>query len=129
MAQPYSAYTDVRTALDPGPDGTLGTPDDTGKTLQAWSIPASFPTKGQTDSLIRNLRSGEGKGQFTAYEVTFNKQFSNGWAALGSYSIDMGHTNSNDALTPQALVYKFDAPLWSQAIKMNGQYQLPYGFM
>jgi len=127
LAQPFSAYTDVRTATDPGPDGVRGNSDDTGKVLSAWSIPASFPTKGQNDNVISNLRSGEGKSQFTAYEVTLNKQYSNGWAALASYNIDMGHSNSIDPKTPNELLNRFDAPLWSQAIKLNGQYELPYG--
>jgi len=128
LAEPFPAYTDLRTAPDPGPDGILGTPDDTGKTLYVWSIPASYPTKGQTDTVISNLRRGEGKSQFTAYEVTFNKQYSNGWAALASFNVDLGHVNTPDALNPNQLWYKFDAPVWNQAIKLNAQYALPLGF-
>jgi hypothetical protein len=127
LAQPYDAYTTLRTAPDPGPDNTLGTADDTGLTLYAWTIPTGFPTKGQTDNVISNLRDGERKSQYTAYEVTFNKQHSNGWGTLASYGIDMGHVNSLDAKNPNELMYKFDAPLWSQAIKLSGQYDLPLG--
>lgn len=128
LAQPFSAYTDVRTATDPGPDGVRGNADDTARIIQSWSIPASFPTKGQNDNVISNLRGGEGKGQYTAYEVTFNRQYSGKWGALASYNIDMGHTNGIDSKTPNELVNRFDAPLWSQALKVNGQYSLPFGF-
>src|SRR5262245_6872405 len=120
-AQPYSAYTDVRFAPDPGPDGTVGTPDDPGKTVYAWSIPSSVPTRSQTNNLISEVREGEGKSQYTAFEVTFNKQFAGGWAALASYSVDMGHVNDLDPLNPNTEYYRFNAPLWSHAIKMNGQ--------
>ncbi|MBI4475117.1 MAG: hypothetical protein HY646_20795, partial [Acidobacteria bacterium] len=129
LAQPFSAYTDVRTAPDPGPDGRAGTADDTGKTMYVWSIPLNYPTRGQTNNLITNLRDGEGKDQYTAYEVTFNKQYSNGWAALASYTVDMAHANDNDPLTPTQMWYRYNKPFWSHAIKMNGQYQLPLGFM
>jgi hypothetical protein len=105
QAQPFTAYTDLRTAPDPGPDGALGTSDDTGITMYAWSIPASFPTRGQTDNLITNLRPGEGKSQFTAYEVRFNKQYSNCWAALASYTVEMGNNTDNDPLTPNAALF------------------------
>jgi hypothetical protein len=132
MSEPFSAFTDLRSYADPGPDGTVNTPDDIGKNLApiyVWSVPTSFATQGKTDDLVDNLRPGEGRDQFTAYEITFAKQYSNKWSALGSYNIDMAHENDNDPLTPNALWYKYDKPYWRQAIKMNGQYELPWGFM
>src|SRR5262249_11447155 len=120
------------------PDNTLNTADDPGTTMYAWTIPSTFPTKGQNDNVISNLRDGEGRSQYTAYEVTFNKQHTKGWGALASYNIDMGHVNSVAAKDPNKLCYKFDTsncpattcgkPLWSQAIKLSGQYDLPMGF-
>lgn len=132
LAQPFDAYTDVRTQPDPGPDGVLGTADDTGRNLRpiyVWSVPRNYPTFGQTDQLIANVRPGEGKSQYTAYEGTFNRQFSSGWSALAGYAVDMARENSNWPDNPNALWYQFSKPYWRQAIKMNGTYQFPWGLM
>jgi len=132
LAEPFEAFTDVRTYPDPGPDGVDNTQDDTGRNLRpiyVWSVPRTYPTQGQTDDLIANLRDGEGKDQFTAYEVTFSKQYSQNWSALAGYAIDMAHENDNDSLNPNDLWYRYDAPYWRQALKMNGQYELPWGLM
>jgi hypothetical protein len=129
LAEPFAAYTDLRTYADPGPNGITGDADDTGETLYIWSVPESYPTQGQTDDLINNLRDGEGRDQFTAYEVTFAKQYSNGWSALAGFTMDMAHENDNDSENPNDLFYRFDEPYWRQAIKLNGTYQLPWGLM
>jgi hypothetical protein len=137
VARPFEAYTVLRTYTDPGPTGTCssqtacggGTNISGSNLVYTWAIPTSDPRRSITDNLITNLRDGEGKDQFSAYEVTFNKQFSNRWSALASYTIDMGHSNDNDPLTPGDLWYAYNEPTWNQAIKMNGQYQLPWGLM
>src|SRR5205085_999697 len=78
----------------------------------------------------------------------FNKQNSHGWSFLGSYDIAMSHLNPNDPQNPNEAFYHADnrtmstsspyvSPFveafygpssWDQAIKMNGTYQLPWGF-
>jgi hypothetical protein len=129
LAQPYDSYTDLRFYADPGPDGVTGNGDDPGKTIYAWSVPRTYPTQGQTNDLYVNLRPGEGKDQYTAYEVTFNKQRSNKWSFLGSYGIDLSHESGNDPITPNAAMYQWDLPEWRQEVKLNGTYELPAGFM
>jgi len=135
VAQPFSAYSVLRTYTDPGSNGTCPNQTSCGggtatgsNLLYVWSLPVNDPRRSVTDDLIQNLRPGEGRDQFTAYEVTMNKNFSNKWSALASYSIDMQHSNDNDPTTPNALWYAYNEPIWSQAIKMNGIYELPWGF-
>ncbi|MBI4474775.1 MAG: hypothetical protein HY646_19035 [Acidobacteria bacterium] len=41
----------------------------------------------------------------------------------------MAHENSSDPLNPNGLWYQYDEPYWRQAVKMNAQYELPWGFM
>jgi hypothetical protein len=127
LAEPFEAYTDVRSAADVGRDNIAGTSDD-GPLVYAWSVPRSYPTYGDIDTLIVNNRDGEGVDQYTAYEMTFNKQYSGGWSFLGSYTLSMRHENSDDAQTPNALAYRFDLPVWDHAVKVNGTYELPWGF-
>jgi Carboxypeptidase regulatory-like domain len=137
LAQPFESYTAQKcynydaaantvtaVADNSVPSGNL----DSG-IVCAWSVPKGYATKGQVDNLTVSLRPGEGKNQYTSYEWAFNKQNSNGWSFLASYDISLRHENSNDAITPNALFYRTDVPIWDQEIKMNGTYQLPwYGF-
>jgi Carboxypeptidase regulatory-like domain len=134
LAQPFEAYTAAKcynynaatntltaNATATTPSGGL----DSGVAC-VWSVPSTWATKGQVNNLTVNLRPGEGKNQYTSYEVAFNKQNSNGWSFLASYDISMRHENANDSVTPNALFYRTDIPIWDQGIKMNGTYQLPW---
>jgi Carboxypeptidase regulatory-like domain len=127
LAQPFEAWTDVRTAADRGRDNILGTADD-GPAVMVWSVPKSYPTQGQIDTLVVNNLPGEGTDQYTAYETTFNKQPSNKWSFLASYTLSMRHENGTDALNPNQLFYRFDLPIWDHAMKFNGTYRFPFGF-
>jgi len=140
QSEPFSAWTDLATYADPGPDGVDNTADDVGKNLRPiyiWSVPRTYATQGKTDDVIDNVRKGEGRDQFTAYELTFAKQYSNGWSALAGVTVDMAHENDNDntsgtgvfANTPNGLFYKYDKPYWRQAVKMNATKELPWGLM
>jgi hypothetical protein len=127
LAQPYEAWTDLRTGPDRGPDNILGTADD-GPAVMVWSVPKSYPTQGEIDTLVVNNRPGESVDQYTAYETTFNKAPSEGWSFLASYTLSMRHENGNDALNPNEAFYRFDIPYWDHAFKMNGTYEMPWGF-
>jgi Carboxypeptidase regulatory-like domain len=126
---PYDAYTDVRSGVDPGRDGITGTADD-GEVF-AWSIPASNPNRTTIDRLFTNydLSKNEGGNSYTAYEVTFNKAFSDKWSLLTAYTLDLGHVNNAFPLNPNQAYYNWQLPVWSNSFKMNGTYELPYGLI
>jgi len=125
LAQPYSAFTDVVCAVDPGRDNTAATADD-GR-MCAWSVPRSFPTFGQVNSLVTNVRDGEATRQYTAFELAFNKQFSSKWSALAAYVIDYGRINNPDPQNPNQSVYNWTQTNWNQSVKMNGSYEIKWG--
>jgi len=127
LATPFAAYTDVRYAVDPGRDNTAGTADD--RTMQAWSVPRSHPRFGQVEQLITNTAEGEGLDLYTAYETTFNKQYSNGWSFMVGYVADFAKRRNPDPQNPNELVYNWQLPVWSYTTKINGQYDLPWGLM
>jgi hypothetical protein len=154
LAQPSGAYTDMLTYYYSAANNKVvqvsGTTNAAAASSQAgpdaapvyvWSVPKSYPTQGQINTMVVNRGSSEGVGQFTAYEMTFNKQMSKGWSGLASYVISMAHTNPNNPQNPNEAVYgyanptlatnptAYGPPVWDQAIKMNGSYQLPFGFM
>jgi hypothetical protein len=82
LAMPYEAYTDVRTAVDPGRDNAAGTADD--GVVPVWSVPRSYPTFEQVVRFTTNTDPGEGQDKYWGFETTMSKRYSNGWALLGS---------------------------------------------
>jgi len=72
--------------------------------------------------------------------MTFNKQNSGGWGALASYVVSMGHTNPINPQNPNEATYNYANPTlattptaygpstWDHAIKLNGNYRLPWDF-
>ena len=142
LSQPFEAFTGRRcytysaatnSVVATAATATPGGDADAG-TVCAWSVPSSYPTKGKVNSLTVNTRPGESKDQYTAYEFAFNKQNSNGWSFLASYDLSMNHTNPEDPKNPNEATYHmegtngFGPSAWDQAFKMNGTYQLPWGF-
>src|SRR5439155_21317154 len=86
LAQPFDAFTDRRTGIDPGRDNIAGTADD--GVVDVWSVPRSYPTFGQVIRLTTNVAPGEGADTYWAFESTASKRYSSGWSMLASYSIE-----------------------------------------
>ena len=125
LAQPYSAYTDIRCAVDPGRDNVAGTTDD--GQMCAWSVPRSYPTFGQVNRLTTEVGDGEATKNFTAFEAVFQKRQSNKWSMLAAYTSDFNHINNINPQDPNTARYNYQIPEWNQSIKMNMTYELPYG--
>lgn len=125
LAQPFSAFTDVRYGVDPGRDNVAGTADD--GQMQVWSVPRSYPTFGRIDQLIKNVDENEGNDLYTAYELTFNKQYAQGWSLLASYTADFAKIRNNEPQNPNQLLYNWQFPRWNDTVKINGTYNLPWG--
>ncbi len=125
LAQPYSAYTDIRCAVDPGRDNTTGTSDD--GQMCTWSVPRNYPTFGQVNQLTTQYEKGEGTRNYTAFEFTFQKQYSNKWSMLAGYTADFNHINNARPINPNLAAYNWQIPEWNQSIKINGMYELPFG--
>ena len=127
LAQPFEAFTDVRYGVDVGRDNILGTSDD--GVLEVWSVPRSYPTFGQVIQNTVQVDDDEGKDVYTAFEFTFNKQYSNGWAFLAGYTADYQKRTNNAPLDPNQLLYNWQIPVWNYTANVSGQYELPYGIM
>src|ERR1051326_3103991 len=127
LAQPFLSYTDVRCGVDPGRDNTFKTGDD--GTVCVWSTPRAYPTFGQVNTLTTNVGKNEGNSLYTGYEATFNKQFANKWSYLIGYTISYAKKGYTDPQNPNDLVYNSRLPpSWDQSFRMNGTYDLPFGF-
>src|SRR5262245_46141966 len=125
QAQPYQAYTDVRSGVDPGRDNKVNTADD--GIVYVWSVPRTYSTFGQINQFTTDRVGNEGSSLYTGYEVTFNRQHADKWSFLVGYTGSYRKQGVIDALTPNALFYTHIAPSWDSAIKMNGTYDLPFG--
>ncbi len=125
-AQPLSAYSDVRSGIDPGRDNKVGTSDD--NVVYVWSVPRAYPTFGQVNQFTTNRGKNEGSSLYTGYDTTFNKQFADKWSFLAGLTLSYSKRGTIDALTPNNLVYGRLVPQWDSAFKMNGTYELPMGF-
>ncbi len=122
-ALPYAAYTDVRTAVDPGRDNVAGTADD--GILTVYSVPRTYPTFGTVATLFTN---GIRNDHYSAFEATLNKRHSAGWSALVSYSLDRHTWENNAAQNPNETLYLFSIPETNQQVHLSGLYdRLPFG--
>ena len=125
---PFEAYTESVSANDPGPDNIVGTADD--NTISIWSVPRSNPNFGTDFEHRINTIGKEGEDVYTGYEFTFNKQYSDGWSLMVSFTNSLRKLRSNDAITPNDLLYVNSQQFseWNGALKMNAIYELPFGF-
>jgi hypothetical protein len=121
---PYSAYSDVRCAVDP----VTGSQD-----VCYYTVPTTNPNRLLTDVnyVGYNKDTHEGQSAYTAYDVTFNKQYSNRWSFLAGFGIDLIHPNTANPRTPNAAIAapQSDLASWNPSFKMNGTYELPAGLV
>lgn len=125
-ATPYEAFTDVRSAVDPGRDNIVGTADD--GIVRVWSVPTSNPNRLLIKRHTVQVEGNENASLYTAYETTFSKQYSNGWSFLASYQADFAKVGKPVPQNPNDLRYNnWKLPEWNYALKVSGQYDLPLG--
>jgi len=137
---PYSAYTVLTSANDPGRDGIANTGDDNpfGRIFY-YSVPDNYPTRlAPTNQTWVNVdrSTNEGVSHYTGYDVAFNKAYSNRWQMLIGYAVSLAHGGSNNPQTPNGQLYfgtaqQLVAPdpsfnvTWHQSLKMSGSLSVP----
>jgi hypothetical protein len=83
-SRPYGVYNIPITNLDPGPDGRLGTADDTGQSFTYYDFPAALAGQAfQQNELTVDPNATE---RFKTIEVAGTKRLSNRWQVMASYS-------------------------------------------
>ena len=127
LAQPFEAYTDRRTGVDPGRDNIVGTADD--GVVEVWSVPNTYPTFGLVQRLTVNTAPGEGNDKFWAFEATSSKRYSNGWSLLASYSIDRRDERNLIPINPNQARYNHELPQTHQGVRLSGTYDLPWDML
>ena len=139
-------YTIPITNRDPGPDGQIGTGDDTGQSFTYYEYPASLGGASFAQTMYTNSEAAD--STFKTFEVALTKRPSQGWQIGVSYSntwIDspigcsdngtgLGNTNSTVwyplrcATNPnQAFNTANNTQEWQ--MKVSGAYNLPWGIL
>ena len=82
LAQPFEAFTDRVTGVDPGRDNIAGTADD--GVVRCGRCRARYPTFGQISSFTTNTApTAKARIRYWAFETTASKRYANGWSLLG----------------------------------------------
>jgi outer membrane receptor protein involved in Fe transport len=139
-------YTIPITNLDPGPDGRLGTGDDTGRTITYYEYPTSLGSAAFSKTMITNNPAAD--ANYKTFEIAATKRPFQGWQLGASYTttwldipIACGISGSglgsgaplmwfpNRCLTNpnQAFNTAFNTREWQA--KLSGAYNLPYGIL
>jgi hypothetical protein len=137
LAQPFEAFTDVRTSVDPGRDNVAGTADD--GTVTVWSVPRSYPTFGQVSRNTTNTDPNEGEDKYWAFEATASRRYASGWSFLASYSWDRRDPRNINPRNPNEAAYRAQStsgaistdfppelPQTYQGVRLSGTYELPW---
>jgi hypothetical protein len=134
--RPYSEYSIPVTNLDPGDDGRLGTPDDTGQSFTYWAFPAGLGGRQFERFMLVNDPTAD--QTYRSVDLSLYKRLSNRWQLLASYSVTkinmpiMGSTTGTVSgqnvvtgdLNPNAEINTSDQT-WEWTAKLSGLYQLP----
>jgi len=142
VAQPFAAFTDRATGIDPGRDNVVGTADD--RPIEIWSVPRSYPGFGQVQSRFVNTEGDEGNDTYRAFETTFSKAHTNGWSLLASYVVDRRNVKNINPRNPNEALYGIFAntlgttagqpavrelPETHQGVRLSGTVDLPWGLL
>lgn len=125
---PFEAYTAVTSGVDPGRDNVTGTSDD--GTLNVWAVPRNHPFF--ADPIRHRVQSlpNEGNDLYHGHEFTFNKQYSAGWSVMVTAGTSLRKTRANNPTDPNQEAYSYanKKNVWNKQVKINGIYELPFGF-
>jgi hypothetical protein len=139
-------YTIPITNLDPGPDGRLGTADDTGKSFTYFDYPTSL--RGAAYSRTMIINNPDADSNYKSLEVAVMKRPAQGWQIGTSYSstwvdvpISCGASGSGlgsgapliwyttRCLTNPNQVFNTANKTREWQAKVSGAYNLPFGIL
>jgi len=133
LLRPYDVYNIPITNPDPGPDGRVGTPDDTGRSITYYDYPASLAGSAFQKPTLVNDPSGDAR--YKSFEVGADRRLSNRWQFSASFSatkkdiplvpnVGGGTTILVSAFDPNAEIFSDDRT-WEWISRVSGAYILP----
>jgi hypothetical protein len=132
-------YTIPITNLDPGPDGKLGTADDTGRSITYYDYPTNLGSAAFARTMITNDALDT---NYKTFEIAATKRPSNNWQLGASYTttwIDVPVTCAasgsgigvvtSRCLTNPNVAFNSANNTREWQVKLSGAYNLPYGIL
>jgi hypothetical protein len=121
---PYSAYSVPVVNQDPGPDGRLGTADDTGRTITYWEYPTTL--RGAAFQATTRINDPQLNASYKSFEVAASKRFSQKWQAMASFSRTwLNAPGANSGANPNLQINTLNRSTeWSS--KASGSYQMRF---
>jgi hypothetical protein len=122
--RPYEAYSIPITNPDPGPDGRVGTSDDTGNNITYWEFPEELVGRQFSGT---TLVSWPGSQTYKTVEVAATRRMANRWQINTSMSLTKHNVPFGDrqSLNPNSEIFNEDN-FWEYTAKVSGGYILPY---
>jgi len=126
--RPYEAYSIPITNLDPGPDGRLGTADDTGTSFTYYDYPAALSGRAFAGTMVVNDPRAD--SSFKTIEVAGTKRLSQSWQFNASYTATKSNLPfaSRLAFNPNVEINTADRT-WEWTGKVSGAYTFPYAII
>jgi hypothetical protein len=132
--RPYEVYTIPITNRDPGPDGSVGTADDTGNSVTYFEYPQELASAAFQRPWIVNDNAANKK--YNSFELAASKRLANRWQLMSSFSFtkiddplpnNVGGATNFGANTrdPNSEIFAADDTREWQ-FRLSGGYQLPY---
>ena len=135
LRRPYELFSIPISNRDPGPDGTVGTPDDPGTTITYFEYPRELSGSAfQVASIVNDDKANQ---KYSTIEIAVAKRLANKWHLMSSYSAtkrdvplpnNVGGGTSFGANTqdPNAEIFTADRN-WEWLGRVSGSYLFPYG--
>jgi len=145
--RPYAAYNVPVTRVDPGPDGTVGSPDDPGVNFTYYEWDPSL--NGRAFERFARINDPAADQTYNSIDVALSKRLSHNWQLTASYSATKrnvpliysdltapastasGEFNGNvesAPLNPNNEINAADRQ-WEYTWKLSGVYSLPFGVL
>lgn len=123
VALPFEAFTDTILRSDIGRDNVAGTSDD--RQIVVFSVPRANPNFGRNITRLMN-QAGIGNN-YTSWETSFNKRFSDRWQFLIGYNRDFRDVRGSIPTNPNQAYYESNLGYHEWAFKMLGTFEGPWG--
>ncbi len=122
--RPYEAYNIPITRPDPGPDGRVGTADDTGQSLTYYDFPAALAGRQFQQNML--VKDPDATQTYKTIEVAGTKRLSNRWQVMASYSATKLNVPvpAFTPFNPNEEINKTDRN-WESLARLSGAYVLP----
>ena len=130
VSRPLDAYSVPVAAVDPGPDGRLGSADD-GGTVTAYNLTAASLNASPVN-LTTSLP--DSNSEYYTWEITATKRQRAGWSLLASFTETWSHEaalGTGNDFTPNALINatRNQDRFRTWQAKLNGTISLRWGFL